>query len=44
MLLKIQCEFWKDYEAQHILLLMTEEIRRIWDEKKGVFAAVITDL
>ena len=40
---KFQCGFRQGFSAQHCLLVMIEELRKIRDEK-GVFAAVLTDL
>ena len=37
------CGFHKGYNAQHCLLVMTEEMKDVWDNSK-VCAAVLTDL
>ena len=39
---KFQCGFRQGFSTQHCLLVMIEKLRKIVD-KKGVFAAVLTD-
>ena len=43
LLSKYQCGFRQGFENQNFLLSMIEKLRKIRD-KKGIFAAVLTDL
>ena len=43
LLSKYQCGFRQGFENQNCLLSMIEKLRKIRD-KKGIFAAVLTDL
>ena len=43
LLSKYQCGFRQGYGTQNCLLAMIEKLRKIRD-KKGIFAAVLTDL
>ena len=43
LLSKFQCGFRQGFSAQHCLLVMVKKMKKIRD-KKGVFAAVLTDL
>ena len=43
LLSKYQCGFRQGFENQNCLLFMIEKLRKIRD-KKGIFAAVLTDL
>ena len=44
LLSKFQCGFRQGFSAQHCLLVMVKKMKKIRDNKGGVFAEVVTDL